>query len=212
VKSDGEIEIHGHINPESKIGKVPRIPVLKSALVIADRVDPGSWNFTITAPLDGGDNALIAMSSAPLDDHGQPTEGPSFMLDSRVQQAGSESRVSIIDDATGQPVSLTDFALSESLQRFGLRFPGAPDALPGLLVDDNKRNFQREYLTAIDGGMTPDEAKNHAITQISFGRQRIAHGYTQFSVELSGETQIPFGDPPVNRTVPAKIEVVARKS
>jgi hypothetical protein len=165
----------------------------------------------MVASLDTGEEATLGYGVVPLDASGQPTTGPEFVLEKRFFRNGVEHRISVIDDATGQSLSLTSLAIEEAMKRFKARYPGGPNELPGSLADDNKANFRSEYLKAIDQGMTPDAAKVHAIKQISFGKQRIAHGYTELTVDVSGIVEIPYGDPPQNRRVPKDIRIVARK-
>lgn len=211
IKSGGKAHIEGQINPKDEQVKVPRIPVLRSRLQITDSASATEWTFMMIAPLDSGEEATLGYGVVPLDASRQPTTGPEFVLEKRFFVNGIEHRISVIDDATGQSLSLTSLAIDEAMKRFKARYPGGPDELPGSLADDNKANFRNEYLKAIDQGMTPDEAKVRAIEQISFGKQRMAHGYTVFQVDVSGEVEISYGDPPQQRRVPQNIRVIARK-
>ena len=212
IKSGGKAHIEGQINPKDEQVKVPRIPVLRSRLQISDKASATEWDFIMIAPLDTGEEATLGYGVVPLDSSGQPTTGPEFVLEKRFFRDGVEHRVSVIDDATGQSLSLTSIAIEEAMKRFKARYPGGPDELPGSLTADNKANFQNEYLKAIDQGMVPADAKVHAIKQISFGKQRMVHGYTVFQVDISGEVEIPYGNPLQNRRAPKDIRVIARKS
>jgi hypothetical protein len=190
---------------------IKRIPVQISELKITDRLTSKEWVFTIEAPLPNGKDLIVAYGSAMLDASQRPLGGPQFVFDKRVIINGEEHRVSIVQEESGRAVSLTDYSLDQSIRHFKARFGHAPDELSGSLIDDNRLNFQMEYLKALDGGLPAKEAQLKAAREISFGRSRIDRGYTELAVEARGEVAISYGTPSIPRKVPAEIHIVARR-
>jgi len=185
-----------------------RLTVARSAVhEPRSRIVRGNWEFDILVDLPGRPGHLIAQGHASLDGVGRPTEGPNFSLDKTRTVDGSEQRI----DIEGIP-SLTDFALSEAIKAFTKDFGHPPTELPGSLGDDNKAIFQKEYAIQIARGATPDVAKQRAAAVTPFVTGRARKGYTQIEVRPSSvRTSIVIGHPPRVHSVPATIEITARK-
>ena len=93
------------------------------------------------------------------------------MFEKRTTIDGKACRVAIGDEASGQSLSLSDIALKNATKLYMARYGHDFDELPGSLGMENKANFQREYLKAIDAGIPVAEAEVVAIKAISFGRR-----------------------------------------
>lgn len=194
---------HGHDDP--------RIWVKEADLKASDRLTSKEWLFSVEAPLPNGRTDTIAYGSVELDAQKLPLGGPEFVFDKRSTVGGTSYRISIGDEAAGESASLTKVALDRAIALFKARFGHEPTELPGYLAYDNKLNFQREYLKAIDRGIPPKQAEIDAAKSISFGSARIARGYSDVSVDASGEDTIMYGIPPKPRTVPSSIRIVAKR-
>jgi len=110
-------------------------------------------------------------------------------------------------------MSLTDLTLKEGLSLFERRFGHKPDVLPGHLVHENRRHFYQRYLELLSEGIDEPAARNQAIRATAFGTHRMAHGYGDFQVELTGPPQmIDLGPPYGLRELPGSVDVVARRS
>jgi hypothetical protein len=189
---------------------IPTFRVARKDLVITTHKTSKEWTFTIEAPLPNGRNQLVAYGTAPLDEYGNVEGGPEFYFEKRVRVDGAEGKVQIHEGES--QVSLTDVALDEATARYRADFGHEPSTLPGHLAFENKANFQRAYLLAVRQGMRPEEAKQVAIRGISFGRSRIARGYDDLHVDLTGEESVDLGPPLGIVQAPKGIDVEARRS
>jgi len=185
-----------------------RLKVSRSAVrEPQSKVERGNWEFNILVELPGMPDHLIAQGHAQLDSSGRPLGGPDFSIDKVRVINGSEYRI----DIEGIN-SLTDFVLDEAIKAFTKDFGHPPSKLQGILGDDNKAIFQREYANQIAGGATIDVAKQRAAAKTPFVAARARKGYTRLDVEPSAETvNIVMGHPPRVHQVPARIEITARK-
>jgi hypothetical protein len=86
-----------------------------------------------------------------------------------------------------EPLSLTQIAIS-ALEKATIAHYGKPlDKFEGSIVDQNRLNFQREFAKQRVANVPVDEALLNAAKQISYGKHRIAAGYTEFDVKALGE-------------------------
>ncbi len=191
-------------------GRTPEFPVQLSELQINSRRTSQEWTFTVEAPLPSGRSTIIAYGSALLDAHGQPTSGPGFVFEKGATVDHVRGKVQVYDGE--RRLSLSDLALDEATKRFQVDFGHPPETLPGSLADENKANFQREYIKAIRSGTMPETAKQIAIRQISFGRVRVERGYDDFTIVLGNKGPVDLGDGFGVQQVPLTIDVVARRS
>jgi hypothetical protein len=184
--------------------------VLRSRLDISDSASAGEWTFTMVAPLDTGEESTLGYGVVPLDAGGQPTSGPDFVLEKRFFRNGVEHRISVIDDATGQSVSLTSLAIEEAMKRFKARYPGGPDEPPGSLAD-NKANFRNEYLKGArsghDTGRRQDPRDSADLVRQAANRAWL-HGVHRGCQRRAGDT-VRRSSPEPSR--PEAIRIVARK-
>jgi hypothetical protein len=198
-------------------GKAPSRPdeerlwVKEADLQVADHVTSKEWTFSIEAPLPNGRSTLIAYGTVELGPGAVPIGGPEFVFEKRTTIGGKQYRVTIGDETAGQSMSLSDIALDQATKLFKARYGHDPDELPGHLAFENKANFQREYLKAIDAGMPPKEAEVAAVKAISFGRARVDRGYANIEVHTTDTEVIMYGEPPRPRPVPKNIDVKASR-
>lgn len=103
--------------------------------------------------------------------------------------------------STGEPVNLqargfswTESALNKMIQVYESIFGHRPGNLPGNIAWDNLANFQSEFvrIRLANPGLGEQEIANAAIRNISFGKHRIAAGYSdvQVTVESRGAVDI----------------------
>lgn len=87
--------------------------------------------------------------------------------------------------------SWTDESLRLVKQAHQKKFGAQPAELSGMIAWKNLANFQREFarIRAANPGMAPQEIAVQAVQRISFGRARVAAGYSDFYVRMSS-----FGD------------------
>lgn len=115
-------------------------------------------------------------------------------------------------DEDGGRISMTAHALDRSIEFFRRRFGHPPDTLPGHLAWKNLENFQREFSLHRARGMTSHAAAQEAIRNISFGRHRMARGYTSFDVDFGDLTTVTLPDGTLLPAVPSSVDVIASRS
>jgi hypothetical protein len=171
---------------------------------------PGAkqWVLDFEVPL-GGDWGSLGHAECLLE-HGRPISDPEFYLRKDAVIGGKDIRLSIGDP--GNPISVTDFAVKKTREKFKEVFGHDPDTLPGSLAADNKLIFQRAYAAEMIKKTDPATALQRAILETPFGSKRADNGYGKFDIEPKGEVEILVGHPPRLVKVPANIHVVARKS
>jgi hypothetical protein len=177
--------------------------------------DETSTEWVVHYKVDGPDGKplLLGMSVVPLGADGRPSGTPEFVLEKRHQVEGQNRKVQLTDDS-GERVSLTGWALDDTILLYKDRFGHTPRDLGGLLADDNKLNFQREFARAqrADPRLPDEQAAQVAIRKISFGSHRADRGYDDFTVTLSeARVMVDLGSELGVRSVPAKINVSAKK-
>ena len=150
---------------------------------------------------------------------GRRTErAPHFVLDATDGDKAIRIYNDLIKDeaggvkGTGRRHPFTRYAIDTLVTRYTRRFKHAPDALEGSLAWSNKLNFQTEFYKLRMADMAPDQAAVEAVKKISFGKHRIAAGYSDFSVEIRGTEVVDLGTEMGKQRVPKKISVVARRS
>jgi len=170
---------------------------------------------------EGGDNIFLRFQATddaplrdqlgsariPLDEAGLPTDGPHLSLDNRV----GDTHMTVLDEDGGR-ISMTAHALDRSIEFFRRRFGHPPDTLPGHLAWKNLENFQREFSLHRARGMTSHAAAQEAIRNISFGRHRMARGYTSFDVDFGDLTTVTLPDGTLLPAVPSSVDVIASRS
>ncbi len=191
---------------------LPELPVRVGDVFDTNKEKDFYWSvqFRVTSPR--GDHYL-GEGAVMLED-GAPRGAPSFVLNATTDSDPFEA-IRIYDDVvdgvgSGERHSLTTYAIKTLLREYRMRFGHLPEALEGSLAWSNKLNFQTEYHELLSAGVPSEEAAVTAIKKVSFGKHRIAAGYSDFEVTLKDTEWVElegFG----RQKVPKKISVTARR-
>lgn len=195
------VDAHGESAPEFRVER--------HDLQISTSRRAKEWNIDVKVRLSNGKNHSIGTGTVMLDTEGLPVGGPEFYIEKETHIDGISGKVQVYDQGAKQ--SLTDIVLDEAIVRFKQEFGHEPWSLPGDLAFENKRNFQRELVRAIEDGATPKEAEQIAIRRISFGRSRIKRGYSEIVVTTDATAVVDLGEPFGKREVPTRVHVEARR-
>jgi hypothetical protein len=211
--SEHETALAKASHPERQDPDTPRIRIAESQLkVVAKPNDAGTrWEFDVDAPLPNGKMHNIATGDVTLGPDGKPKGGPTLFIDKRVTIDGVEYRVSVGTD-DGKSLKFSDWVLERLVSKFVEQYKVAPENLSGSLVDDNRAVFQRKLLEYLDLELDRGAAMKMAAAATPFGIARVALDYTEFEVRPSDEeVEIPYGNPPRPRSVPARVYVEVTK-
>lgn len=212
----------GFVAAEGAGRRLPELAVARRDLFEMVSEEGSLWKVDFHAKTHDGQELWIGKGSVALDEQGIPKSYPSFTLDATVGHAGKDHAVHIYDDVSiqagetergmGQRYSATAHAIERMSSLYSRRFGHPPEALEGILAWSNKENFQREYyrLRAIEG-LSESDAAVAAIKNVSFGKHRVASGYGNFEVTLSGTERVDLGPPFGVQRAPRRIFVVARR-
>lgn len=212
----------GFVAAEGTGRSLPEIVVARRDLFEVVSEEGSLWKIDFYAKTREGKEIWIGKGSVVLDEQGTPKSYPSFTIDATTGHAGKDHAVHIYDDVSvqdngaergmGQRHSATAHAIERMSRLYGRRFGHPPEALEGILAWSNKENFQREYhrLTMIER-LNEGDAAVAAIESVSFGKHRMAFGYSKFDVTLSGTERVDLGPPFGIQRVPRRIFVIARR-
>jgi hypothetical protein len=203
--------------------------VIRDMMVDTNPKETGSFEMHLRYKLPNGRDGLLATGGCKVDKQtGKPTSHPDFYFQAEFEMGNVAYTAKLYDDVqageggmpvgVGESTPLTRFALSEYIALYKKQFGAEPDAIGGGLAFDNKKYFQQEFWkNKHEKGMSTDAAAVAAVASISFGTHRAALGYGDFEVLLGDFEEVDLGVDKQGRKlgthkVPAKIDVVARKS
>jgi hypothetical protein len=118
---------------------------------------------------------------------------------------------------TGEVVSLTsrgfswtEISIRRMIEVYESLFGHRPGNLPGNIAWDNLANFQREFvrLRTANPSLGEQEIANSAIRNISFGRHRIAAGYSDINVTVESRGTVEI-DGHLHENVPDWVRIDA---
>jgi hypothetical protein len=199
---------------------LPEFPIARSS--INDEVSEGASYFAVSFSVTV-DSRVIELGNGKVQlARGRPTDLPDLTLHADYRRNHQDYALHIYDDITlgpagsvptgkGERTPLTGFALKKFIARYKARFGHEPEGFFGTLIESNRLNFQREYVTLLLDGVSEPRARIEAIHKISFGRHRADLGYTELEVELSNWSTVDLGGKLGTRRVPSSIEITARR-
>ncbi|MBX3155260.1 MAG: DUF4157 domain-containing protein [Deltaproteobacteria bacterium] len=206
---------------------LPEYPIKKSTIMAHEvGADPRHFEVEYVGETADGKKVSFGYATMEITPEGAPAEAPALTLGNYTAHNGVEHALNIYDDVipSSQPggvpepkgarTSITTHVLREFELAYKQRFKQDLKAWKGTLAFENKLNFWREYVRLLDAKVPEGDARVAAVKEISFGKHRIALGFTDFEVTFRPD------EPPISadlggslgvRPVPPTINVTARK-
>ena len=114
---------------------------------------------------------------------------------------------------TNSDIPITLIALEIAIAKFKDKYGVPPPNLPAWIIDSNLKNWQTEYVKALEEneGITPEEAGKIAAENISFGTHRKTLFYTKISVLKMGNKKEVVINGIKYQEVPTSVYLTAKK-
>jgi len=203
---------------------IPVYPVALDAVTMTETEGLRLYEVAFTALTKEGYPVPLGEGTVKLSDDGGPAEYPEFSIFNYAHYQGREHKAKlyprVVDQGgntvpvgEGDVVPLTQYVIARFIKRYEARFGHTPEALGGILAFENKANFQIQF-AKFRRGMTEDQAKVAAAREISYGKHRIAAGYSELEVDLGARNTWEWcdvGDGHGKQFVPTRIKIVGRK-
>jgi hypothetical protein len=205
---------------------IPEYPIALDT-VVATEDDGGGKQFTVafTARTKDGVSISLGEGYVRLTPDGEPDGYPEFALGNYTHVQGVEHKVklypTVIEQSAGEvplgqgkETALTRYAIDRFIQRYKARFGAEPAALGGSLAFENKKNFQIQYIKFMRQRIGRSAALKAAAAEISYGKHRIAAGYTELDVDPGPPRTwilMNLDDGTKDVRVPTIIKITARK-